>query len=461
MSILLRNSLIAIALFLGQTLFAQADSLLSFERFMEQVMEHHPRVYQAALKLEAGEATVLKAKGGFDPTLDGSIEQKYFNGSTYYSYMNAGLSVPSWFGLSANAGYDNNSGVYLDPSDRLPENGLWYAGLQLELGSGLLFDKRRAELQKARLYQAANEAEAQLIRNQLRFEAAQAYWDWAKAYGEFQIYEEALRNSEFRKQGIVEAAQFGDRPSLDTLEATIQFGTRLLEYQRTSLELLNKRQKMEIFLWLEGAIPLEADASRPEMPSLSLQDRNLDITSLVVVHPYMSYVEAGVERQRVELRYMKEGLKPKVSLKYRAIAEQTNTDFFASYSPSNYTWGAAVSYSIPARTARGEVKLADAQYQDQVLGVKEVQRKLEIEIQIALNELNALEQQIEVAANNSRNYEQLFLAEQVLFENGESTLFMINSRELAYLDAQSKLLSMQWSWRNGIAKLNFASAQNE
>jgi len=458
---LLRNSILAIALLLGESIFAQTDSLLSFERFMEQVMEHHPRVYQAVLKQEAGEATVLRAKGGFDPTLDGNIEQKYFQGSSYYSYMNAGLRVPTWFGISASAGYDNNSGLYLNPSDRLPENGLWYAGLQLELGNGLLLDKRRAELQKARLYQAANEAEASLIRNQLRYDAAQAYWDWAKAYGEFLIYEEALKNAQFRKQGVVEAALFGDRPSIDTLEATIQYGTRLLEYQRTSLELVNKRQKMEIFLWLEGAIPLEADASRPELPSLALQNRDLDIIELVTLHPYLDYVEAGVERQRVELRYMKEGLKPKISLKYRAINAHSNADFFESYSPNNYTWGAAVSYAIPARQARGDVKLANALLQDQVIGVREVQRKLGMEIQIALNELLALEEQLEVAAYNSRNYEQLFLAEQVLFENGESTLFMINSRELAFLDAQNKLLSMQWKWRSCIAKLNFASAQNE
>jgi hypothetical protein len=40
---------------------------------------------------------------------------------------------------------------------------------------------------------------------------------------------------------------------------------------------------------------------------------------------------------------------------------------------------------------------------------------------------------------NVSNYETLWLSEKRLFDNGESSLFMINSREMSYINAMIKL----------------------
>jgi hypothetical protein len=46
---------------------------------------------------------------------------------------------------------------------------------------------------------------------------------------------------------------------------------------------------------------------------------------------------------------------------------------------------------------------------------------------------------MEVYRNNLNNYEKLWQSEKRLFESGESSLFMINSREMSYINAQLKL----------------------
>ena len=45
-------------------------SVLSYEEFIGMVKAHHPLMKQADLRLTEGEATLLKARGGFDPKIE-------------------------------------------------------------------------------------------------------------------------------------------------------------------------------------------------------------------------------------------------------------------------------------------------------------------------------------------------------------------------------------------------------
>ena len=77
--------------------FSQDSSLvLRFDEYMEIVRTQHPLSFQAQLQEEKGSAKLLKARGGFDPKVDGSISQKYFDDKQYYSYIHGGLKVPTF-----------------------------------------------------------------------------------------------------------------------------------------------------------------------------------------------------------------------------------------------------------------------------------------------------------------------------------------------------------------------------
>ena len=97
---------------------------------------------QAQNIAELGEAYLLKARGSFDPKLGGNMNQKYFKDERYYSILNAGLKVPTWYGISFQGGYDLNSGGYLNPERVNPDEGLVYAGVTLNLGKGMFIDSR-------------------------------------------------------------------------------------------------------------------------------------------------------------------------------------------------------------------------------------------------------------------------------------------------------------------------------
>ena len=58
---------------------------------------------------------------------------------------------------------------------------------------------------------------------------------------------------------------------------------------------------------------------------------------------------------------------------------------------------------------------------------------------VSINEYNNLNGQIEIYSKNVNSYIRLWQSEQRLFNSGESSLFMINSREMSMINARIKL----------------------
>ena len=55
--------------------------------------------------------------------------------------------------------------------------------------------------------------------NELLLEAGKAYWELYKTYNYVLIYEEALDLANERYSAVRAGVEYGDRPSLDTVEA--------------------------------------------------------------------------------------------------------------------------------------------------------------------------------------------------------------------------------------------------
>ncbi len=423
------------------------DSTLTYADFLDLVMQNHPEVYQADIRSEQGAATVRQAKGGFDPVIGGDVKQKYFDDKMYYSQMNGHLKVPTRTGLSFEMGYDNSGGVYLNPSDRLPENGLWYAGVNLELGSGLLIDQRRAALRKAGLYQEATEIERSWMRNELIYKATVAYWKWSQAYEWLKVLDTSVVTAAARLEAVKSYVAFGDRPEITITEAAIQYQNRLLDLEQAQLQWLNAERELELYLWNEGTTPLEINGAVPEALSRVQIDVPMMVPnaldSLLIAHPLVNLGNLQIQQNEVDLQLKKEYLKPKLTLKYRALNEPVVTGFFSEYNIANYTWGASVSYPIFTRRERADVALSELKIESQQLKQNTLQAKIGYEIETSMNAIRTYQAQLELTQKNVEDYQTLLAAEIQLFDNGESSIFMVNSRELKYLEASLKQLQIQ------------------
>ena len=73
------------------------------------------------------------------------------------------------------------------------------------------------------------------------------------------------------------------------------------------------------------------------------------------------------------------------------------------------------------------------------------------------NEFSNLKSQIGLQSRSVTNYEQLVKAEEVRFQNGESSLFLINSRESKALEATQKLIELKTKYYKSIYALQWSA----
>ena len=115
----------------------------------------------------------------------------------------------------------------------------------------------------------------------------------------------------------------------------------------------------------------------------------------------------------------------------------------AEYSPANYTWGASFSYALLSRKERGDVRLSKLKIQDQKLSNALVEVQVDYKINAALNNYAQSIEQLSILRQLVENNEMLYEAEKSLFDMGESSVFMINSRESKLLKAQIEFIETQ------------------
>ncbi len=439
-----------------------SQSVLTFEDYNAIVRQHHPMAVQAELIRKKGEATVQMARGGFDPKIGTDISQKYFKGDQYYSLIDAGLKVPTWFGIEAYAGYEQNGGSYLNPENSTSGGGLAYAGISVPIGRGLFIDERRAELRSAQIYEKSTEVEQRLMMNELLYEAGKAYWNWFEKYQVLQVYREALDLAQFRFTAVKQQAELGDRPSIDTLEAGIQVQNRMLALQQAELDFRNSSALLSIYLWESGQIPLELEETTIPVDKSTVLLRTTEgllldrMDSLIAYHPYLQQYRYKIDQLKIERRLKIENLKPQLDLKYNALNQVVGNNPFADLSINNYNWGLQFSMPIPLRKERGALRLAKLKIQNAELDVVDTQAQIGYKITASLNEWNTTREQTKLYERTVRDYLGLLDGERSKFDAGESSLFMVNSRELGYINAQIKYLELLAKNRKAVLSTEFS-----
>jgi outer membrane protein TolC len=425
------------------------ENMMRPEAFMLQVLEGHPLAKQAKLIPEFAQTYVLKARGGFDPKLAYDLSQKYYGDKMYYSLSDAQLKVPTWYGLSVQTGLEQNRGAYLDPQGLTPQNGLWYGGLSAQLGSGLLIDERRAELQKAKVYLQSSQLEQRLALNELLLEAGYAYWDWYLQFSASNVLREALAVGAVRLEAMRQMAELGDRPVIDTVEAAIQYQTRAAALADQEAKLAVATAYLNRYLWKSDGTPLELNAATQPLAASSLVGQAPKpiytgaVDSLVEQHPYFGILNYKLDILAIEKRYNQEQLKPQIELKYNFLNEPIQYNPLAQFSINDYKWGVSAQMPMFLRKERAAVqqtklKIAQTSFerQDQMA---ELTAKL---LGARAEYLNALKQ-LAIFTENAASTKKLLAAELHLFETGESSLFMVNMRESAAFVAAIKVFEYQ------------------
>jgi outer membrane protein TolC len=425
-------------------LFSQQENLttLTLESFLQLVKQHHPIVKQANLLIKTADANTLSAKGGFDPKVFYNFDNKFYDSKNYYALENGGFKIPTWFGMEIKGGYEQNDGNYLNPENNSPANGLIYSQISLPLLQGLLIDERRSVLKQAKIFETISEFEQLNMINELLYKAGKTYWDWNVAFSNLQVYKNAVDLSQQRLNAVKMSSSLGDRPDIDTVEASIQMQDRQINYQQAQLEYQTKILLLSNFLWLENNIPIELNEKTIPYLNSGIYEKELQLDkhiskmdSLVNNHQIIKVYELKIQQLGIEKIFKQDKLKPTLNIKYNPLFNSENSNIQAH----NYKWGVTVAFPILLRKERGDLQMTKIKIENTKYETLNKKNELTNKIKANINEFKNYKNQMAIYSKNVIDYEQLWKAEIKLFEAGESSLFMINSREMSYINSRVKL----------------------
>ena len=425
--------------------FGQNTTEFSFNEFLGYVKKYHPLVKQADLKINEAQANLMQARGAFDPKIDVDFNEKQFKDNNYYSILNSSFKIPTWYGIELKAGFDNAEGIYVNPENTLPNSGLTSFGISIPVGQGFFINQRMADIRKAKIAQNLNSAERNLQAIEVLYEASISYTNWKRSFDEVKLYENYLENAKIRYNGVSQLITQGDKPAIDSIEAGIIVTTRQLNLEDAKLKLTKAKLDLSNYLWLENNIPLELkDELQPEKILGSTIKETLQINELdnfdIENHPKIKALDAKIGILKVEKQLKANALLPKLDVSYNYLSEPSAID---NYRMQDYKIGLNFFFLIFLRKERAGLKLAKLKIQDSEFSLQFERKNLENKLKSQQQEIMSLQIQQEYNSKLVRDFSTLLSAEDRLFNMGESSLFLINSRENTLVSSQLNAIVLE------------------
>ena len=460
---------IVVFLYLIIGLFANAQTVdsvqLNFREYLGYVKKYHPIAKQAAMVMSIGQANLMKARGGFDPKISLDYSTKEFKGTEYYDLLNSTFKVPTWYGIELKGEFEQYSGEYLNAERNVPDDGLYSAGVALSLGRGSWINERMATVKKAKFFREQSKADRDLLVNQILFDASLAYFNWLQAYRNSMLFNDFLLNAKVRLKGVNRSAQAGEIAAIDTVEAKISVQNRALEREQANVALRNARLELSNYLWMGENIPMELQQDVVPDRSLDTEiDQALEILGkpldsfVLENHPKLKSLGYKIDGLVVDKRLKTNKLLPRIDVEYKFITDEP--EYLNSFETQNYKAGLNFELPLFLRKERGDLKLAKLKLKDAQFELDNAEVQIQNKIIAIYNELASFENQNVLINDIVASYEALLAAEERKFSFGESSLFLINSRETKLIDAVLKQNQVENKYFTAKAKLFNSLAVN-
>ncbi len=435
--------LLYVVIFTAEKFFSQNTLLPGYNEFIAGIMQNNPLSKRAGNEKKYAELQLKAARGNYDPVLSGNYDQKKFNGTNYFTTLNSEIKQPIFTNQYLKFGYDYGIGPNLNPEFYTPTQGLPYVGLEIGVLQGLVIDKRRAEVLKSKEYINYFTAEQQIQLNNLLFESSQRYFEWLFSTKQIALNNYFMNAARKRLEGVEALANIGERATVDTVEAAIFYQTRLLDLQNAQMDNLKSTNELTTFIWQDNSpsslsIKYQVTDSLETYYNKAKAALAQNLNLLNTQNPILSKYNALQNALNVEVRLKKEMIKPVLNVKYNFLSNNASA-INPVFSNNNYKWGLNMSFPLLLRNPRNEYKMAQVISQNNNLELLNKTNELNFKV-------NALKQTISILAQQLLNSErsvsygkQLLEAEKLKFDNGESSIFMINTRENKLLESELKL----------------------
>ncbi len=432
------------------------DNELSYSEFLGYVKKYHPLVKQSNLEISNAQAALMAARGGFDPKIDVDYTKKEFKDTEYYSLLNSSFKIPTWYGIEIKAGFDDTSGQYYNPQNRTPDAGLTALGISVPLGQGLFINERMADVREAKLQLELSDAQRKLRAIEVLYKASQAYFDWKRSHSEAELYDKYLKFASTRFKGVKQLIELGDSPAIDSVEAGITVRSRQLNLENAQLKLAKARLNVSNYLWIED-VPVELTENiKPEETLLETLQQTLGTDVLTIngdnleAHPKIQSLQTKLSILEVNRKLKANMLLPKVNVGYNFLSEP---DYLGTFNANDYKFNVNFSLPVFLRKERGNLRLAKLKIQDTEYELGQQRLELKNKIIAQQTEIGSLRRQKNVIDALVNDYTTMLNSEEKLFSYGESSIFLINSRESNLVNAKLQQITIENQYYSSNAEL--------
>lgn len=403
---------------------AGAQSVLTLEEAMNWALADHPVAKMADAVEQQGAAALLRSKGAFDPKIAANYDRKEFKGDTYFNYGTAGVEWQSPYAFKVAAGYDWAQGEYLSDDLFLSSGSQAYLAIKLPLLQGLITDAARIGRKRGDVAVDQQQAIAEIIRNELRFDVAHRYAEWLFAERTLRINEETEVLIDTYLRDTRTLFEQGDKPAVDTLEAFIYLGTQRLATQQARVDAQVAKLAFSEMYW-----PLEEE----DQP-FALEEGLLNLPIIPdweIAQPELRDLQLLVTDYQLEQQLKQEKLKPILDANYYLLGDGLNIPIEGSgnFLTRGYKVGVTASYPIFNRKARGDVEIGRLKIVEAESKLADKRQSLQQKAAAYRNALLAYQGQLSEGTRLAEQNQQLLEAERELFRLGESTQFLLNTRQ--------------------------------
>ena len=412
------------------------------------ILKNHPLAKQADLLLRSARANLITAQGGFDAKLNANYEAKTFDANNYYRYVETELKIPVWMGVEVKAGWDWVQGSAVNEENKTGPEGLAYAGISVSVLKNLFFDKRRAALRQAQVMQDYNDTERRVQLLDLLRDANEAYLSWQLKQSLYDLANSAYFISYQRLDFVRSSFVLGDRPAIDTVEAYAQVQLRHYEMDQARIELFNAKLEASSFLWSENGEPqwlkdyIRCDSLLPNIQNPEIEKKLLIDWEMQAQmnQPGIQLYTFKLKALDYERRLKLESFKPELNVQYNLLGKgyevvpgSDGRNFYERYKA-----GLQFSMPISFTQARGEYQTTKVKIQDTRYSQELKQNEVKLKVNQYFNEFTLYTGMEKDLGLYAKGMNDLVIGEQMRLQAGESSLFLVNTRESKYLEAMSK-----------------------
>lgn len=450
----------------AQPIINQTDSVFSVGAFLSLIARNHPLVRQTNLSDEIAKAEIRQSRGQFDPKLESHFLRKSYDGKEYYNLFNPELKIPTLPGIDLKAGFERNAGSNVNEEDKTPSGGLRYLGFNLPLAQGLITDARRISLKQAAESRNLTAAEIRKNVNKILFTASKDYWEWYSAHFHLQNSLLAVQLANTRYEAVLRRIRIGELPRIDSLESRIFVQDRQIMLNQARQEEQNARLLLSTYLWSDEGKALDLlPEAKPAVPSeWKKMPDDAEIKTWIEQasenHPEIQKFRIKTRLLELDKKLAAEMLKPSLNLQYNWLSAPNAGLWYDLPVDRNYKLGLDFSFPLLIRKERAKLSLVKTKLLQNKLETDQTSRNISAEIGMSGNLLLALSQNIEAQKIMVENYDKMLQAEIRKFSIGESSLFLLNSREAKLIESRLKLISLETKFQKERAALLYAAGRN-